>query len=552
MVRSWDSTLGGSEIVMSIALRPYQLECLEAIASNRAVGIGRQVIHLPTAAGKTIIFASLIAQTIEANPAGRVLVLAFSCDLLGQAMDKLHMIAPGLDVGIVDADHKEFTRQIVISSVQSARIPGNLERLQAQGFSICIADECHHFASDTARLVLDHLGFGFGSAAAGRLLIGFSATPFRSDSRGLGEIFDKIVYSKTIKEMIDSGYLCNPIGHKILTDLDLSKIPTERGDFVVTALSQAMNTGPLIQLVVESYLEKASGRKAIAFSMSIAHAEALAARFKACSLRCEAIHSNLPTDERQRLKTGFRKGEIDILVNPTMLTEGYDEPSIECVIIARPTKSAGLFQQMVGRGLRLYPNKRDCIVLYFGDQAHCLCTLGVLLGDQEEEKSDPKYERVKEIEEGLPPNLNQKLKKAIIDLDLLGESFTWQKDLDGQYYLKSVGGELKIIKRAADRYDAVMHWPDGAKVISEDLDFEYAFGAAEAFAKANRKLFAVSDLEAPWRKLPISEKQKDLFRSGGFRSGIDSLTRGQAAMIIGSRILRKKKSINKTGHLASF
>ena len=241
--------------------------------------------------------------------------------------------------------------------------------------------------------------------------------------------------------MIASGYLCNPVGHKILTDLDLSKIPTEKGDFAQGALSQAMNTDPLNQLVVESYLEKASGRKAIAFSTSIAHAEALAARFKACSLRCEAIHSNLPTDERQRLKKAFQESEIDILVNPTLLCEGYDEPSIEAVIIARPTKSAGLFQQMVGRGLRLYPNKKDCIVLDFGDQAHSLCTLGVLLSDsdQEEEKSDPKYDRTKEIAQGLPPKLNEKLKKAILEFDLLGESFTWQKDFDQNYYLKGAG-----------------------------------------------------------------------------------------------------------------
>ena len=130
---------------MNIQLRPYQLECLESIASNRAACIGRMVVHLPTAAGKTIIFASLIADAIKADPAIRVLILAFSTDLLIQARDKLKMVAPGLDVGILDMDHKEFDRKVVISSVQSARIPGNLERLQAQGFSICIADEATIF-----------------------------------------------------------------------------------------------------------------------------------------------------------------------------------------------------------------------------------------------------------------------------------------------------------------------------------------------------------------------------------------------------------------------
>jgi superfamily II DNA or RNA helicase len=126
-----------------INLRPYQNEALESIVSNYETGVRRQVVHLPTAAGKTVIFASLIDRAIKKNPSIRVLVLAFSTDHLGQARAKLNMISPGLGVGIVDADHKEFDRQVVISSVQSARVPGNLAQLQAQGFSICIVDECH-------------------------------------------------------------------------------------------------------------------------------------------------------------------------------------------------------------------------------------------------------------------------------------------------------------------------------------------------------------------------------------------------------------------------
>lgn len=116
-----------------ISLRSYQSEALEAIASNRAAGIWRQVIHLPTAAGKTVIFASLIADAIKSSPSLRILILAFSCDLLAQAKDKLQMVAPGLDIGIVDADRKEFDRQVVISSVQSARIQKNLEAATGTG-----------------------------------------------------------------------------------------------------------------------------------------------------------------------------------------------------------------------------------------------------------------------------------------------------------------------------------------------------------------------------------------------------------------------------------
>lgn len=529
-----------------INLRPYQTECLASIASNRNDGILRQIVHLPTAAGKTVVFGSLIAEAIKADPSSRVLILAFNCDLLGQAKDKIKMIDPSIDVGILDAFNKEFNCQVVVSSVQSARQPGNLEQLRKQGFSICIADECHHFASDSARFVLNELGFSKeGCAKGGHLLCGFSATPYRQDDKGLGEVFDKIVYHKSIAEMVRDGYLSPPRGHKVLTDLDLSKVAIENGDYSITALSQLMNTAVINEMIVQSYLEKAAGRKAIAFATSIAHAVALADCFRRFGVRAEAIHSNLSFDERESLKKQFREGEIEVLTNPLMLTEGYDEPSISAVVVARPTKSLGLYQQMIGRGLRPSVQKKDCVVLDFGDQAHSLCNVDVLLGgdvDEKKEEKRPRNERIEELVKKLPTNLNPKLKKAILEIDLLGNSFSWQKDADGCYFLKG-GGEtvIKLIKTSEDLFDAILFSKGGAQTIASALDFEYSFSSAEDFARANKGLFAVSDLDAPWRSLPISERQKELFRSGGFKIGIDSLNRGQAATIIGSGILRRRK-----------
>ena len=530
---------------MTVTLRPYQLQSLEAISSNLSAGIRRQVIHLPMAAGKTIIFSSLISDAINRGPTTRALVLAFTRDLLGQAKDKLKMINPGLDVGLVDATKKEFDRQVVVSSVQSARQLGNLEKLRAQGFSICIADECHHFAANSARLVLKELGFSKeGCEKGNRLFVGFSATPFRQDGRGLGEIFDKIVYHRSIKEMISDGYLCAPKGSRVLTDLDLSLVAVEGGDYSSTALSNVMNTDPISQTIVASYLEKAVGRKGIAFCTSINHAIALAEWFRRFGVFAEAIHSNLTSDQRESLKKRFRDGEIEILTNPLMLTEGYDEPSISCVIVARPTKSPSLYQQMAGRGLRLFPGKTDCTILDFGDQNHTLCNVGILLGDDLEEtreENTPKNEKVEELVKRLPSNINPKLKKAILDLDLLGESFTWQKDSNGSYFLKGGGATvLRISKIGEDRYNVILDHAMVCKTISSGLDFSYSFAGAEDFARANRALFSISDLDAPWRSLPISEKQEGLFRSFGFKNGIESLTRGQAATIISSGIFKKR------------
>jgi ATP-dependent helicase IRC3 len=529
-----------------ISLRNYQIQSLEAVSSNLENGVRRQVLHLPTASGKTLIFASLIAGAINSDLSTRALILAFSCDLLTQARDKLHMVAPGLDIGLVDTNNKEFDRQVVISSVQSARQPSNLEKLQARGFTIAICDECHHFASDSARLVLNELGFSKeGCEDGNRLLVGFSATPFRSDGRGLGEIFDRIVYHKKIGEMIAEGYLCAPKGHKVLTDLDLSKVSIEGGDYSSVALSKVMNTDQINELVVRSYMEKAVGRKTIAFCTSIEHSVKLAEWFKRFGIVSEAIHSELSAADRDALKKRFRNGDIEVLTNPLMLTEGYDEPSISAVIVARPTRSTGLYQQMAGRGLRLFPNKADCIVLDFGDHAHSLCNVAVLLGDSTDDGPEEKPRRNEKIEElvrTLPSNIDPKLKRAILEIDLLGDSFTWQKDTDGSYFLKGAGDTtLRLIKRKEDNYDAVLFNLKGSRTIASGLNFEYSFAAAEDFARSNRSLFAVSDLDANWRKLPISEKQKVIFQSGGFKNGIDGLNRGQAATIISSGVLRKMK-----------
>jgi len=536
---------------MTILLRPYQQEALESIASNYSTGIQRQVVHLPTAAGKTVVFSSLVDQAIRKEPKTRALVLAFSCDLLTQAKDKLKMISPDLDVGIVDANHKEFGCSVVVSSVQSARQPNNLEQLKAQGFSIVIVDECHHFASDSARFVLNELGFSkIGCSTSGRLLVGFSATPFRSDSKGLGEIFDRIVYHRSIKEMIAQGYLCNPRGHRVVTDIDFAKIEVEGGDFDQSTLSRIMNTPEVSQTIVSSYQEKATGRKTIAFATSIEHSVALAQQFKHNGISSEAIHSRLSSEEQNDLKKKFRNGDIEVLVNPLLLCEGYDEPSISCVIVARPTKSSGLYQQMAGRGLRLFPGKEDCIILDFSDQNHTLCNVGILLGDNlndEQPKRHGKSEKIEELVKDLPLNINLKLKKAIIELDLLGKSFTWQKDFNGQYFLKGSGMTvLKLVKVSEDRFDVVFHGLSGIRMIAKGLDFSYSFSAAEDFAKANRALFAVADLEASWRELPISDKQKELFYSGGFKNGIENLTRGQAAQIISSGVLKRKKPHRKS------
>jgi ATP-dependent helicase IRC3 len=518
---------------MTLKLRPYQEECLETIKTKFSQGVGRQLVHLPTAAGKTVIFSNLIQQLNR-----KTLVLAHTYELLDQAKDKIEMITPGIDVGIVNADSKEFDSHVVVSSIQSARQPETLAELQRQGFSLCIYDEAHRAAALSPRHILSSLGF-FGSTE--NLLVGFSATPFRTDNKGLGEVFDEVVYKKTIKDLINLGFLCNPVGVKITTDLDLSTVKTEDGDFVTASLASVMNTTQMNELVVNAYIERAVERKTVCFAVNVSHAKSLAEAFKNRGISSEAIYGELPSHEREDLLNRFQNGSISVLTNCQILTEGWDCPQVDCVLVAKPTQSKGLYQQMCGRGLRLWPNKKDCLILDFGSKSHSLCSTNVLIQDSEEFEQKRKSEgKMVEFAKSLPPSINKKLRASIIEFDLLGDSFTWLKD-GSSYYLKATGGKiLKIFPTSENRFSVIFFNEKSSETVCKGMSFEYAFSSAEEFAKNNRGLFVVNDLEAPWRRLPISNKQKELLRSFGYRAGIDELSRGQASLIISSGALNRK------------
>ena len=520
---------------MLLKLRSYQEECLHSIHDHYKQGINRQLIHMATGAGKTVIFANLIAQKNC-----KTLVLAHTCELLDQAKEKINMINPELEVGIVNAGNKEYDHQVIISSIQSARQPDTLEHLKKQQFTLCIYDEAHRAGADSSRLVLSTLGFLSNSSE--KLLAAFTATPFRNGSKGLGAVFQKVVYRKSVKDLINLGYLCKPVGIKIKTDLDLSSVQTEDGDFKTESLASYMDTPQITQLIIDSYFEYASDRHTVAFCVNVDHAYNLANAFKRHGIAAEAIHGGTPSNERAALLERFKNGSIDVLTNCQILTEGVDIPLISCVLIARPTQSKGLYQQMAGRGLRNFPNKKNCLILDFGAKSHSLCSTAALLDDVEEaqKKEKPKSE-IPEFAKKLPPTINKKLRAAIVAFDPIGDEFAWVQD--GQSFsLKATDDKiLKIFPTAEGRFSVMFFESRNSyRIIAENLMFDYAFGTAEEFAKSNRELFVFSDLEAPWRSLPISDKQRSLFNSYGYRAGIEDLNRGQAALIISSGVLNKK------------
>lgn len=361
-------------------------------------------------------------------------------------------------------------------------------------------------------------------------LIGFTATAFRADGKGLGEVFDTIAYEKPASELITEGWLVRPQGFKVATDLDLSRVKKENGDFQAASLSTVMNTPVMNELVVDAYIDNADGQKAICFATSVKHAYDLAQAFNNRGVAAAVVHGTMPTAEREKILRDYKEGLLQVLANCAVLTEGFDSPETMCIIVAKPTKSLGLYQQMVGRGLRKFPNKNTCIVIDFNERNHSICNVALLLKDAEPRAEQGNQNRKQQVQ--IPAKLNPKLKTALRTYDPLGETFLWNKT-DFGYSLRGTNGEnLAIEAQFNGLYRIAFYKHQQKSIAAQDLTFDYAFGQAEELAKENRKLFVFADKEAKWRNELITDRQKDVFKRFGYTADVDQLTRGQASFLM--------------------
>jgi superfamily II DNA or RNA helicase len=231
---------------MTIALRDYQQEALEAVLSASKDGIKRQLIALPTGSGKTVVMSG-IAKVVNK----RTLILAHRQELIDQTVDKLRLVWPEISIGICMAERDEIDAQVVVGSVQSCCRQKRLEKLKAQGFDLLMIDECHHAIAKSYQDIINILGFGEGTE---KLLLGVTATP---DRNGLGLIFDKVTFARSISTMISSGYLSPVVGRKIQTNFTLEKIRTQNGDFAIEELAEAVNTAERNAFIVSKFKEYA-------------------------------------------------------------------------------------------------------------------------------------------------------------------------------------------------------------------------------------------------------------------------------------------------------
>lgn len=325
--------------------RPYQSEAIEAIRTGFKE-FKRLLAVLPTGSGKTVIFSMLAQLFLPA----KTLILTHRQELLLQAIDKLRTVT-----GIwADKEKAEFSAglesPVVVASVQS--MVRRLDRWPSDHFHLVVADEAHHAVSPSWRKVLDHFDAH---------VLGCTATPDRSDQRTLGEFFEAVAIDVPLVRLIKERYLCPITVKSVPLKIDLSKVHLLAGDFSDQELGHLLE--PYLMTIAKAIKAHASFRKVLAFLPLIDTSLKFAAACNQVGL--VAKHVDGGSEDREEALERFANGEFDVLTNAMLLTEGYDCPDIDCILVLRPTKSRPLFAQMVGRGTRVHPTKENLLLLDF-------------------------------------------------------------------------------------------------------------------------------------------------------------------------------------------
>lgn len=359
-------------------LRPYQEQAVQAV-EEAFREVSSCLIVLATGGGKTIIFSHLAAREVKRG--GRVLILAHRGELLQQAIDKLRT-ATGIVAGLEkaeetsDVSYDEPPYTVVVGSVQSMKSPKRLARFAPDEFSLIVIDECHHALTDTYRAVIDH----FPDAH----LLGVTATPDRGDLRSLGEVFEKIAFEYSIVQAIQDGYLCPIRAQTVPLQIDLSGVAKQGGDYQLAGLGSALE--PYLRQICNEIKERCRDRKTIVFTPLIATSRKMLALLGEAGVK-EVREVNGESKDRAEVLAWFSSAAPGcVLLNSMLLTEGFDEPTCDCICVLRATKVRALFTQMVGRGTRLAEGKRNLLLLDFLwlTQSHDLCRPACLITDDEE------------------------------------------------------------------------------------------------------------------------------------------------------------------------
>lgn len=499
-----------------IHLRSYQIDAVKAVEGAWQNGIQRPAVVLPCGLGKTIILAAIAS---NAHSKGlQTLILVHRDELVKQTIDKLYNYAPEMRIGVVKAERNEVEDvDVVVASVATL---GKLTRLEnGPKANIVIVDESHHASAAGYQRILRYYGcFTPGGANA----VGFSATMERSDSKKLGDTWDKSVYTKDIIYGISNGYLVDVKGQAVRIDgLNLSKVSTVGGDYDDTELSDALENAKVPAAVAVAYNQYAAGRRGILFTPSVKSAYLFAEEFNNAGIPTAVVIGETPSEERALIYKRIKSGELLVISSVMVLTEGFDLPEIEVAVMCRPTQKAGLFTQMAGRVLRPAPwsGKTEALVLDVCgvSEEHRLATISCLI------KSKAKVPNGQPLSQAAARKAvtdaeEWELASATREVNLFRSSgSSWLCTPNGIWFIPTTGC-LIFINGEDDQYDVCrshnnysLNGPD-AKVLSEKpLTQEWAMAWAESSAADLGFNFSTKK-KASWRRGAPTAPQIRLLR----------------------------------------
>lgn len=383
-------------------LRPYQQEAKEAVFEQWENGARRTLLVLPTGCGKTIVFAKITEECVRHGD--RVLILAHRGELLEQAADKIHK-ATGLGCAVEKAEEscQGSWFRIVVGSVQTMMREKRLGRFPADYFNTIIIDEAHHCISDSYQRVLQH----FPEAH----VLGVTATPDRGDMRNLGQYFETLAYEYTLPKAIKEGYLCPIKALTIPLKIDMSSVSVQAGDFKAGDISTALD--PYLERIAQEMGKYCRDKKTVVFLPLVKTSQKFRDILNGHGFQAAEVNGD--SQDRSEVLEAFEKGNYNVLCNSMLLTEGWDCPSVDCVVVLRPTKVRSLYCQMVGRGTRLSPGKDHLLLLDFlwHTERHELCHPASLICQDEEVAR----QMTKNIEEaGCPVDIEEAEKTAAEDV----------------------------------------------------------------------------------------------------------------------------------------
>ena len=534
---------------MTFTLRPYQTEALDAVLSNYDKGITKQLVVLPTGAGKTVIFSQMPIIKPDCLP---MLVLAHRAELLDQAKSKIEASNPELTVEIEQAERKAGHVDVVVASVATLGRNGTprIEEYPKDYFKSIIIDEAHHAAAPSYRRIIDYFN--------PELLLGVTATPQRSDSVRLVDVFDEIVYYKSIQDLIEDGWLSPLVGYRVKSNVDITNVEIRNGDYVQDQLEEAIDTPERNAHVVATYLNLANNEKTIVFASGVNHAENLALSFRQASVETAVIVGTTPRQEREEILAQFAMGKISVIVNVGVLTEGFDEPSLQAIILAKPTRSTLLYTQIVGRGTRLFEGKQHCKIIDIADTTKGKKPIGLptLLGlppefDLQGQSFTDVAKKFEELENFCPGEAVRVLNPQDIELAytrinlfmppppnptvLEYSKLVWAEVGEDDYYLGVANGEsLRIHSDALGRWNVTLKNSNTkeVKLLGMTETMREAFARSDRWVQNNRSSsMSLLDSSAAWRADGPTDAQKKMLKRIGVPLTSD-MTKGMASQII--------------------